>query len=155
MNELAREMGSEAKSTRTLYLLKEEQINFYWEKISEELRRTTLYEYWTEQQLLQAVQQGAMQCWALSDGTIKLILLSDIVRYSSGLRCLRFVGCVGEELDEFLPTIASCFRKVVKQLECHRIEVVGRRGWERKLRPLGFKHSFSVYQLEVSAPTEN
>jgi len=139
----------EREGKRSLFLLNEQQIHHYWGDLEKELSRTRMYDHWRPEQILEQLINGAMQCWALSNGEIQLILISDILVYSNGSRSLRFVGCVGRELDAYLPLIRSSFAKVTKRLECGRVEVVGREGWARKLKGLGFKHLYTVVYFDL------
>jgi hypothetical protein len=139
----------DVEQVRALSLLNQEQVAHYWPDILRELRETNMYEFWTPEQIFERLANGAMQCWALSDSEIRLILLTDVIVYASGVRVLRFVGGVGKRLKEFLPLIVEVFGRITRQLKCDHVEVAGRKGWERLLKPYGFKHSFTVLTLDL------
>lgn len=146
----------EMRRREQIYLLDDAQFQHYWPDIRKELARIPQYEVWmTDEMVFEAAVKGAMQFWALSDGQIQCILMTEIRSYPGG-RALRFVGAVGKKFDDFLTQIEDIFGRVARSLNCNKVEVVGtRRGWYRKLRKLGFEFSHEILMRDVEKMREH
>lgn len=94
---------------------------------------------------------GQLQVWGVGgEDAINMVLFSQITVYSSGRVLEIFWGAgtgnihlmAGDVVDYTLDEFA-------KIQECHRIDIVGREGWERILKPRGFKRTAIVLSRPV------
>lgn len=137
------------KQTR-IYLLTTEQFVHYWPEIKQMLQRIPhYYEMTTEENVLEAALKGAMQFWALSDGEIQCILVTEIRVCPLG-KVFRYIGATGQNFDMFDSILEESFERVALTLGCQRVEVVAtRRGWSKKLASMGFEFSHEVLSRDV------
>jgi len=128
---------------RALYHLNCEQVLGYWKDILPLLGRIPNYfESRTPEYVLERLCKGSLQCWALSNGAVQSIILTEVVTLPEE-KVFRFVGCAGEEFEEFMPILEGGFDGVASTLGCKRFEVVAsRKGWSRFLKRLNSNFEF-------------
>ena len=73
-----------------------------------------------------------------------------IVRYPRK-RMLR-IWLAGGDMDSSIDAMLEAAEFHAAQHECDGIEVVGRRGWEKVLKPYGFEHKRVVLIKELRKP---
>lgn len=59
------------------------------------------------------------------------------------------IWLAGGTLEDGLAPVLHSAAREAKRLDCDAIEVEGRRGWERVLRPHGFEHKRTVLVKEL------
>lgn len=57
--------------------------------------------------------------------------------------------CGGERLAEYLPEGMPMLEDYARKRGCNAMEIWGRRGWERFLKPHGFEHGLYVTRKEL------
>jgi len=83
-----------------------------------------------------------MQLWVLTDnGEIIGALVTQIMEYPKMTAC-RIVAMGGEVSGEFDP-VDEILSEWAKELECERMEIVGRKGWTRAIKHLGYNEAYS------------
>lgn len=93
-----------------------------------------------------ALEKGDMQLWLIMDNDeIKSATVTQIVLYETGLRVLRFLFCGGGNAKSWLHHIES-IKKWGKDLDCHKADIFGRKGWSRSL---GWKQTFAVMECDL------
>lgn len=132
-----------------LALLPTEQFVKLWPQFEQGLAQSRMLDFWDKDALFEAGKTGTVQVWGLADKVIDLILFTDIMTYGNGVKSLRFIGGFGEGFDKYESLLLDTFRQVATSLSCQKVEVLGRVGWGRKLKSLGFKHSHSVFFCDV------
>lgn len=137
-----------------VYLLSSEQFYFYWPRIEQGLFDIEFFDYYKPQTVFDRCLKGAMQCWALSNGEIQLIIVSEIIHYDTG-KVLRFIAAFGTGIDRYLEAAKDVFPRVARSQGCTGYEVIGRDGWGKKLKPLGFKRRFTVFYRPVDLEREH
>lgn len=75
------------------------------------------------------------------------VLVAEVVEYSTGLVAYRAIAGSGTWND--LDGMMKGLLEGAERRGASRIEIFGRRGWERKLQGVGFKHLFTVMVKEV------
>lgn len=127
-----------APEQNAIYLLNGEQFDHYWPQIEECLNKTDFGHYHTKEWLREAVKVGHVHVWILSDGMIRVIVFSEMIQYPIGLTIRIFWG-YGAGLDQFLENANDMMDLVAGVMKAKRIEIVGRKGWMRKMRRFGFE----------------
>lgn len=89
---------------------------------------------------------GFFQFWVL--GQLQAIVVTKITDYPR-LRACRVVIVTGKGFDEHYTDVMDVLVPWAKSQGCARIEQGGRKGWLRKLEPLGWKPSYVEMFLEV------
>jgi hypothetical protein len=124
--------------------LRTEEVVYYWPFIDIELDRVPHIwcGHWTKDSLYELTMNDRFQLWGFGPpDQIRVFVFTQIVHYPAN-RILQAFLCFGNSLDEALPIIEATFERFAMETECKLFEIMGRKGWERKLR--GFKHDYAV-----------
>jgi hypothetical protein len=128
------------------------RIEHYWPQIKEALQRVEPEHLRgiTSSWLLGKALANEIQIWGVGDEErIDLLLLTSLNQELSGEKVLRVVLLFGQLLDEHLFEGLKGVHCLAKHEGCARIEVHGRRGWERKLRKFGYTLTSVVLECPV------
>lgn len=93
---------------------------------------------------------GTTQLWVFQEkrqGEILVVIITETVLIA-GKRCLVIRWLGGKEIKDWLDDIAIIERWAALQ-GYHKLEVWGRAGWQRALKPYGFRESFRVLEKIV------
>lgn len=132
---------------QSVYILDEVQVRHYWPEIERCLDAKP--ELWnaalTKEEIHRCVSNGAMQLWAVCDKeAINVAFMTQILE-SPAVRYLQIWWMYGKGLIPALPCLDLAIDDYMREVGCVRLEVVGRKGFERILRPLGFKYEHSTF----------
>lgn len=113
-----------------------------WPEIQKEMDK--VQEHWemwyTKPFVFNAVMAGQWQVWAAGDdGRAKLVLFTQIVFYPAA-KVLQGIFVLGNSLEPCMDAVWAATEKFARENDCVRMEVLGRRGWERKLSHFGFRN---------------
>lgn len=135
-------------SDHYIYLLGDEQIDVYWEKIAEVLAEVPgFYEFYTPEWAFDQAKKGLLQVWALSDGQIRGIVLTTIKVYPKQ-NVFEVMAMCGFTMMEYLEELDDVFERIAADQGCQTISGVLRPGLARTLR----KHKAEVKMMVVSRP---
>ena len=73
----------------------------------------------------------------------------DIIDFESGIRALNIQCAGGDILDEWFEQIEAIANSLAKEHGCKNIYIIGRAGWARKMKGLGYKTIHTVIAKEV------
>lgn len=110
--------------------------------------------WWTKEHIFHAVLAGQFQVWAAGfDGSVKLFLVTQIANYPAA-RILTSILMLGNSFDEVSDALWASLEQFARQEGCTRVEIVGRKGLERRLaryglRPYGVALGCHVSQLRT------
>ena len=126
----------------TVAMLKEKEIGNNWTIIRQVLEKHP--EMWEKGQTLPSLRllldTGAMVAWVvMKNSTMYMILFTIELEYPA-CKSLQVVMGAGKELGDYLGTIASAMEAWAHRRGCKYVEVVGRKGWERRLAQFGYSH---------------
>lgn len=133
-----------------------EQFLHYWPELQRELDLVKfMWEpWWTKDSIFLAVMSGRWQVWAAGhDGIPHFFLVTQLSYYPAGT-ILQSTLMFGNSLDESIDAMWAVIEQFARQQGCSRVEIVGRKGWERKLaryglRPFGVALSCTVSELRM------
>ena len=94
------------------------------------------------EEVLYDLERGHAQQW----NTLNSTAITQIVDYKT-YRSLN-IWLAGGDLDEILDMLPDA-EEFAKDHGCSLIEITGRRGWKRALRPFGFKEEAVVLTKEL------
>jgi hypothetical protein len=121
-------------------ILPREQTPAFWHIL--EARMAEYPKLWDKQTIAgcyQFVLEGKMQIWVcLNAGSVDLVFFTEVIETLRG-RILRVSHAVGANFDQYVPALMEQMGKVMLNMDLVAIEVVGRPGWVRKLKPYGFQ----------------
>lgn len=101
---------------------------------------------YTIEEVYDNVRFKGHQLWiAFNDNEIVASAVTEIVAYSK-IKTLvgHFIG--GKDLESWKQAIVDAMAKFAKAEGCDRIEFMGRRGWSKPLKKIGWKESYIVYE---------
>lgn len=105
----------------------------------------------TAQALLDQVAQCRAQLWLVCkelDRALCAVAVTEVKVYSE-LSSLLVVALSGTGIDNWARALYDAFEDYCKEQHLQRMEAVGRKGFERKLGPLGFSPVYTVFVREV------
>jgi hypothetical protein len=85
-----------------------------------------------------ALQEKRMQLWAIHDGEIKCVFVTQIVSYKT-CKAVRVIAVTGTDHQEWLKLGFDTLVKWGQENGCSMMEMQGRKGWEKPLKKLGFE----------------
>lgn len=150
-------LGSNSNRTLTLRLLEGPAIQVWWPSFEAALNETRklIVDSWTLDLILSAVVSDRMQMWVtFSDDTPRVMILTQFYRTGT-TAVFQIFWAYGESLAESFPLLSDAFDKFAKYHGAEKIEIQGRKGFERWLKPFGFEVDYVTYSRRVKAPTEN
>lgn len=129
------------------YVMSQEAYAHHWPKIAQQLDYVKQYwEPWWTKEFLRQCQVHGFTVWACGpEGEIRLFAWTQVVQMPA-MSLFQIVLLLGNGLDRGLPALEACFEKAAKLCECEEFEILGRVGWEKKLRA---KRVASVFRRKV------
>lgn len=133
-------------------LLNGPRFEHYWDAISEQLDRfPAIWSWWwTKEEIRESVLRGSMSCWAVGSWeTIRFIMFTTITEYERR-KVLQILIAFGDGIEECIPASQAALERYAQFWECDRVEVVGRLGWRKWLRPLGFEIMSATFGRDLA-----
>lgn len=130
-------MSQVQQGDREFVLFSPDDVARHWLSIENSLDRIPhTWKHTTKDRLKHQLLSGELQAWAVADPKkLEMMVLTQIADGA-----LQVILAWGDKiLDAALPLLDAGFDEFARNLDLERIEIVGRKGWERKLKPLGFK----------------
>lgn len=131
-----------------------DKIVHYWPQISDALDATK--ELWhaaySKDEILERLISTNMQAWSIAHGDVLTIaFLTQIVNTRTS-RLFQVFWMYGEGMIEALPLLDLALDDFAAKFNCDTIEVVGRKGFDRLLKPRGFTFDAATYHRPVRTP---
>lgn len=89
--------------------------------------------------VLERISNGLSQAWSFSG----FIVVTDVVIYESMER-LRISYCSGDMTEEATKEALTILEAFAKSIGCAGVEIYGRQGWVRRLKPYGYEQQYAV-----------
>lgn len=122
---------------RKIYALDDDRIDYYWKDIERLLAKVPmLYDFYTSDWLYEHAKMGHLQVWALSDGQIKGIVITQICTFPKA-NLLQILAAAGDEMLKFVDEQEGMFDWVAREHGCAFVQAVCRPGLARKLKRRG------------------
>lgn len=104
---------------------------------------------YTAEDLVGYLIDGTLDLWVVirGDGIIAFVA-TRIVEYPRA-RCLSLQFASGSDMRAISDPLMRTFHSYARDTGCTEIEVMGRTGWARHLRPYGFKAAHVVVKKEI------
>lgn len=131
------------------YRIPPESYMGYWPDIERELDRLPhLWDtHWTKDSLYEGGVGGRFQVWGFGpQNALNVIVFTQIAEYPAA-RVLQVFLAFGNSLESALPVMEAAFEKFAKVTGCQLCEIIGRKGWARKLPR--FKEHRVILQCNV------
>lgn len=90
------------------------------------------------------------QLWGYYDGeNLRGAVATRVHATTAGRFCNLWV-CVGFDADDLIDGVLSEIETWARSVGCHALEIVGRRGWERRLKGRGFEKTAVVLEKRLA-----
>lgn len=153
MMEMEQEVELVREGLRIAYMTPE-MFDLYWPGIEQLLDQdpklwNTMF---TKQNIRDRVHGTEIQAWVVFNGqVIKLVFFTQRFVAPNGIATLQIFWMSGTGLKEVMPLLDDCIDRFAALMDCQRLEVVGRKGFERLLAPLGAEYQCTI----LSRPVRN
>jgi hypothetical protein len=118
---------------KSVFLLNKEQIDWYWLEVLALLSECpTYYDYFTPEWTYSKAQSGDIQLWALSDGAIKGIIVTQILVFPRQ-KVFEILAAAGLGLLQYFDEMEEVFEFIAADSGCQTIAARVRPGLERLL----------------------
>lgn len=135
-----------------------ETVGHYWPELEQRLDEAP--ELWnrvyTKNDIRERILDQRIQVWAVFNGRIiRLVFFTQRYVAPNGIATLQIFWMYGEGVRQVLELLDAAVDKFAAKLDCQMLEVVGRKGWERVLAPLGAEYQCTVFSRPVRTHKEN
>lgn len=96
------------------------------------------------------VQDGNLLIAAVYDeANLIAVVAFELTVFTTGKRVINIQLAGGESLDSWFEMMDEVAQAIAKSRECDDVYIVGRAGWQRKLKQLGYQTVHTVLHKEV------
>jgi hypothetical protein len=135
-----------------------EMFDHYWPELEQilDFEPELWNKVFTKQNIRDRVHSTEIQAWVVFNGqVIRLVFFTQRYVSPNGIATLQLFWMYGTGLKEVIYLLDDVVDKFAAMLECQRLEVCGRKGFERLLAPLGAEYQYTVYSRPVRAVKEH
>lgn len=141
-----------------IFVLNEQQIEHYWPVVSAALDEDpTLWCYtFTKEGIFRRLLSGTVLLWSVceKDGPITTIFMTNAYETETS-KVLNVFWMSGKRTIKRLPVIVAALERYCNASGLDRIEISGRKGWERALAAVGGEYMCSTICRPVSKEVRN
>lgn len=147
--EASAETTLEGSSIRAV-LLSHEEFDRWWPDIQRVMDTVPhTWEHHTKEEIYFRAMNDTLQVWAVGDAAIKMILFTQVASFATK-NVLQVIWASGlGELEEKIDAIAAALEYFAKLNRCSEVDVIGRPGWGKVLKRLGFKRTAEVFTMKI------
>lgn len=143
------QIESSIQNLKSVYVLQGAQIDFYWEQIKEGFAEVPqFYDFFTPEWVYSEIKMGHYQVWALSDGAIKGIILTQLLVYPKQ-NVFEILAAFGVDMLDFFSEMQDVFLRFARQNGCDTMTARCRPGLARKLKKFHPKQEFTILSYPV------
>lgn len=141
------EMERDPPVQKQVFLMSQELIDQHWNNIQRLMAECPgYYDFFTPDWTYAAAKRGDLQIWALSDGLIRGIVITQIMVFPAQ-KVFEILGAAGIGLLEFFDEMETVFEYIAADAGCHTIMARVRPGIERLIRKKhAMKYASWVYR---------
>lgn len=151
------EQEHEDRSLRVSYLTPE-LFDHYWPELSKvlDLEPELWNKVFTKQNIYDRVHNQEIQVWVVFNGqVIRLVFFTQRYVAPNGVATLQIFWMYGTGLKEVMYLLEDVVDRFAVALDCQRLEVTGRKGFERLLAPFKPEYQYTVFSRPVRTVREN
>ena len=79
---------------------------------------------------------------------IKACFVLELMQYPQLLVC-NVLALAGKDIEQWLPFVEAAVEDIARNQDAKRIEIIGRLGWKRILKPLGYRETACFLAKEL------
>jgi hypothetical protein len=135
-------------SDRIVSYVPPQNVAHIWGQVEPLLLKAILYDDFSYdgQNLLDGILKKDMQLWISWKDKVESAVLTQIIDYPKFKVCRWFLAG-GSKMKYWIDELTHQVETWAKQNNCKRIELVGRRGWMKKLKDYEAKHIVMTKEL--------
>ena len=96
------------------------------------------------------VEDGGLLVAAVyEDEELIAVVCFELIIFTTGKRVINIQLAGGKNLDDWFEKMDEVSDSIAKMRDCSEVYIVGRAGWQRKLKQLGYKTTHTVLHREV------
>jgi hypothetical protein len=119
---------------KSVFLMNSEQIDTHWLNIQKLMESCPgYYDFYTPEWTYEAAKKGDIQLWAISDGSIRGIIVTQILVFPAQ-KVFEIIGAAGIALLDFFDEMEKVFEYIAADAGCKTIMARCRPGMERLLK---------------------
>lgn len=133
---------------KQVFLMSSEQIDEHWPNIQRLMAECPgYYDFYTPEWTYSAAKKQDLQLWALSDGSIRGIIVTQILVFPAQ-RVFEVIGAAGVGLLDFFDELDKVFELIASDAGCSTIMLRARPGIERLImkKHKGLKYASWIYR---------
>lgn len=133
-------------------------FDHYWPEIEHllDIEPELWNKVFTKDNLHDRVHSREVQVWVVFNGqVIRLVFFTQRYVTPNGVATLQIFWMYGTGLKEVIHLLDETIDRFAAVANCQRLEVTGRKGFERLLAPLGAEYQYSVFSRPVRTVREN
>lgn len=73
----------------------------------------------------------------------------ELIKFHTGKRVLNIQLAGGKDAHNWIETMDECAQMIARERDCDDVYIVGRAGWQRMLKPLGYSVVHTILHKEV------
>jgi len=143
------ERTNTSSSDRIISYVPPKNVHIIWGQVEPLLLKAVMYDdfSYNGQNLLDGILQKDMQLWISWTHKVESAVLTQIIEYPKFKVCRWFLAG-GSNMKKWLDQMTSQVEDWAKENNCKRIELVGRKGWIKKLKDYEAKHIVMTKELK-------
>lgn len=144
---------TEVEDFQEIGAFRQEQLAHYWPHIANALARVP--HIWENHHTLESLHndaiEGRIQVWGVgSKSRWDMILFTDVWKEANtGIATMRIFLAVGKGIDDYLDLIDAQLDRFAAKVGCDFVEIIGRDGWARLLKKIGFRQEAVILRRRV------
>lgn len=83
------------------------------------------------------------------DSKLIAVCSFEMTTFESGKKVVHIQCAGGDDMDKWFEQIDNIATELAKTQDCLEVYIVGRKGWERQMKHLGYKHVHTIISKEV------
>lgn len=83
------------------------------------------------------------------DGKLVAVVVYELTIFESGKRAIHIQLAGGDNMDEWFEQIEQIANDLAKVQDCSEVYIIGRKGWERQMKHLGYNHVHTIISKKV------
>ena len=123
-----------------------EDLEFIWSQVKPQIEKALDGSY-SSYDILEYIKQNRMQLWISWNDGIEASFVTEVCDYPQ-LRVMRWVLAGGSNMELWLDLVTSKVEDWAKRNNCQRLEIVGRKGWNKVLRDYKPQAVYFVKELK-------
>jgi len=134
-------------------LVPPEYVDKEWPHVADLLLKAILFSggRWDIESVREEVRAGRQHLFLVYDEDkkeTKAAWTSKFVEYP-GSKALQTLFIGGSGYDEWFGEVNNLIKSWAEDNDCNFVEFIGRKGWERKLKKIGWTSEYCSYRMEV------